>query len=1493
MRFLSQNLFRAFVIASLGLALAACGDDANPAADCVDAECTTPQAPVCSGDLLIERSSAGTCNESQQCEYATVETDCSTNGGTCVDGQCLGGTELCGGVTCDAPPATECDGNEVVAYSADGTCGESEVCEYSSSRTDCSVGGQICRDGACVDGPQACREAQECDNPPAAFCGEEGALNTYPATGSCEEAVCVYAADAASCETGSTCTDGVCVVDEVEPCEGVTCDTPPPTTCDDGGDVVTFIDVGFCDSETGDCRYAPTRTQCDSGDLCVDGACIADPGPCGGSCSNPPEQPSCDEAGLVVSYAGACNATTTECDYTEVTTPCEDGLSCLSGRCVNPEAPCEGVVCDDEPADDCDGNNVQTWTGSCNPSTALCEYSIASSTACEADLRCDTGACIDRCADTVCEPESDFCADAATAVRYATANICDVETGTCDDSAVRTEVTCAEGSVCDGEGFCRRSWAAGDVVISEWLRDPRQGGTDAEWFELVNTTPETIDLRGLTIKDDGAELFDVTESLELAPGGIAVFARTEGALGEAGTPDFVYGSGMTLSNTEDEIIIMNGELEIAAVRYVTATFRNTKGASNSLDPSSVTPGDYANPDNWCAGFSAYDSQPNRGTPGATNESCSDPCRDLTCPARDAFCLDDSTVATYAAAGVCAEGACDYGDDATITACESTQVCAAGACVSRCAGIICDLEPDFCQDGTTAIVFSDIGVCDELTGDCDSSTVSSVVPCGTGRICVDDGVCRRDWAAGDLLITEFLAGPAQGGSDGEWFEIYNNTGETVELRGLTVRDDGANSFTVDTSVVAAPAERLVFARTATATGAVTPAFVYGTSFTLANTTDQIVIEGASGEIARISYVAGNFGGRTGISASLDPGSTDAAGYNVATNWCDGFTSYDDNGNKGTPGAANAACDSPCRTLDCGVRPASCLNATTALRYSGAGVCDVDAGACDYTDVTTTEICDAGTVCQSGACVIDGASIEAGALVITEVAANFTGNVTNLEWFEVKNTTDQIITLTGLVISDETGATPAQNQSFTVESNVTVAPGEFVVFETVSGAAGTVVSSTYEWGGPTVFRLDLIDQIVLSFDDVQIDRVSWDDLEWPSRDDSAIQFTGADDDNNNDSTLWCFGTNVYAGARFGTPGEANTACDAVGPRSPAPSELVITEVMANSIAGSGDLGEYVEIYHRGSEAVSLNGCVLDDGTANLFPDGITLMPGNYYVIAKSNNATFFGPIVPDVVLTGLGLSNSGDLINIICGSGEDETLVDSFTYQAGSVSVGQALQFELPISASTVTDNDSLANWCVTLAEAPLQYHNNGTNPLFGTPGSANRCTTVPVEPVDTEAWINELHYDNNSTDVNELVEIAGPAGTSLAGWEVQLYNGSNGAVYDTFTITGALSGGTGIGFLTVAVPDIQNGAPDGLALVDAEGTVIQFLSYEGTFTAISGDASGLTSEDIGVTETSSTLTTQSLQLTGSGCAYAEFTWAPPATATPGAANNAQTFACDPP
>jgi uncharacterized protein len=162
---------------------------------------------------------------------------------------------------------------------------------------------------------------------------------------------------------------------------------------------------------------------------------------------------------------------------------------------------------------------------------------------------------------------------------------------------------------------------------------------------------------------------------------------------------------------------------------------------------------------------------------------------------------------------------------------------------------------------------------------------------------------------------------------------------------------------------------------------------------------------------------------------------------------------------------------------------------------------------------------------------------------------------------------------------------------------------------------------------------------------------------------------------------------------------------------------------------------------------------------------------------------------------------------------------------------------------------------------------------------------------TSVFINEIHYDNTGTDAGEAIEIAGPAGTDLTGWSIVLYNGANGLSYDTDPLTGVIpnqQNGFGTVFLSYSSNGIQNGSPDGIALVNAANVAVQFLSYEGLFTALNGPANGMTSTDIGIIETGSEPLGQSLQLSGSGQSYEDFTWNAQATATFGLVNAGQSF-----
>jgi hypothetical protein len=158
--------------------------------------------------------------------------------------------DLCAQVTCDAPPASSCDGDNAVTYAATGTCDATDgMCDYAeAARTNCADSGQVCTGGVCMNtnpGQEICDDSADNDN--------DGKID-------CMDTDC---AAAANCQ-------------DVDKCEGVTCDMAPTPTCD-GTSLVTYAAAGTCDAADGMCDYAEaSRVNCaDTGEACMAGACVA------------------------------------------------------------------------------------------------------------------------------------------------------------------------------------------------------------------------------------------------------------------------------------------------------------------------------------------------------------------------------------------------------------------------------------------------------------------------------------------------------------------------------------------------------------------------------------------------------------------------------------------------------------------------------------------------------------------------------------------------------------------------------------------------------------------------------------------------------------------------------------------------------------------------------------------------------------------------------------------------------------------------------------------------------------------------------------------------------------------------------------------------------------------------------------------------------------------------------------------------------------------
>ncbi|MCB9541597.1 MAG: endonuclease [Myxococcales bacterium] len=145
----------------------------------------------------------------------------------------------------------------------------------------------------------------------------------------------------------------------------------------------------------------------------------------------------------------------------------------------------------------------------------------------------------------------------------------------------------------------------------------------------------------------------------------------------------------------------------------------------------------------------------------------------------------------------------------------------------------------------------------------------------------------------------------------------------------------------------------------------------------------------------------------------------------------------------------------------------------------------------------------------------------------------------------------------------------------------------------------------------------------------------------------------------------------------------------------------------------------------------------------------------------------------------------------------------------------------------------------------------------------------------DPWIGELHYDNAGADVGEFVEVQGPAGRALDGWSLVAYNGRDGRAYAEVALAGRIDDeGGGRGALAFDFPGLQNGDPDGIALVDPNGRLVEFLGYEGGFIAVDGPAAGEGSDAIDVSETGETPVGHAINRGADG------TWSGPRPATRG-------------
>jgi hypothetical protein len=197
--------------------------------------------------------------------------------------------------------------------------------------------------------------------------------------------------------------------------------------------------------------------------------------------------------------------------------------------------------------------------------------------------------------------------------------------------------------------------------------------------------------------------------------------------------------------------------------------------------------------------------------------------------------------------------------------------------------------------------------------------------------------------------------------------------------------------------------------------------------------------------------------------------------------------------------------------------------------------------------------------------------------------------------------------------------------------------------------------------------------------------------------------------------------------------------------------------------------------------------------------------------------------------------------------DILIEDADSPQVTIEDLSQIMGSQLAVSGGTT----AAWRWCPSLAQVAAQDRytlvftaDDGDNP------KTTKMYVLVLNAAGPELVINEVDYDMVGTDTAEYIEIynASADSASLAGLELVLVNGATNTVYDTveLSLAGSLASGQ---YLVIAGPlvsvpgtakkldpvwsqdQVQNGGPDGLALIDAvTHTVIDALSYEGSITA---------------------------------------------------------------
>jgi len=325
------------------------------------------------------------------------------------------------------------------------------------------------------------------------------------------------------------------------------------------------------------------------------------------------------------------------------------------------------------------------------------------------------------------------------------------------------------------------------------------------------------------------------------------------------------------------------------------------------------------------------------------------------------------------------------------------------------------------------------------------------------------------------------------------------------------------------------------------------------------------------------------------------------------------------------------------------------------------------------------------------VVDNVPAIDGDIVINEIMyLNDPMKEAELEWVEIFNATAHIIDLSWWCFKDDEDA-----HSFYLPMGTLLSGGEFLV---ISNDAGKVAAA---YGidnvvGDFSFRLSDGGSLVRLFN-ANGELIDWveygDSSPWPDEADGG----GASLECVNpfvDNSLF---ENWGPGVDGGTPGAVNSVYSPYNNDM----DIVINEIMYHPADGN-DEAQFIELYNRGSQTVSLSGWQFTRGITHTFEGGTSIPPGGFIVLCKDASVApkLYDFSAPAVTWQMGRLDHGGETLALENSVGVTIDIVkynDMPPWPVAADGFGSSLECVNPF-----VDNNHPRNWRASSGEAFWQF-----------------------------------------------------------------------------------------------------------------------------------------------------------------------------------------------